>query len=240
LQGCASDLGWIDDASLDQILVHFSLRVEAEAVVLFSANAFNNYSAFFASILNNLTQRLLECAANNVHANLLVRIAFAFLVDLELLEHFRCSNQCHTTTRNNAFFDGRACCVHCILNSRLLLFHFRLSGGADLDNGNSADEFRKTLLQFLTIVVGRSFFDLRPQSLNATFDVALLAGAFDDGRVVFVDRDYLGAAKVFKLNFLEIDSKVLADDLTTRKNRDVFKHGLATITEAWSFHGRNV
>src|SRR6185369_5012237 len=101
-------------------------------------------------------------------------------------------------------------------------------------------ELREPLLEFLAIVVGSRLFDLRAQSLDATFDVILLAVAFNDRGVVFVDRDLLGAAEIFEFDVLEFDTEVLADDFAPSENRDVFEHRLATITESRSLDGSDV
>ena len=101
----------------------------------------------------------------------------------------------NAATRNNTFFDGCAGCVERVIDAVLALFHFDFSSAADLENSNTASEFRKTFLQLLTVVVGSGFFDLRADLVDAAFDVLLLADAVDDRRVVFGDRDALGSAE---------------------------------------------
>ena len=63
-----------------------------------------------------------------------------------------------------------------------------------------------------------------------------VATAINDGRGLFVHRDPPGTAQVFKLDVLKLDAEVFADDLAAGKDRNVFEHGLATITEARCFH----
>ena len=48
---------------------------------------------------------------------------------------------------------------------------------------------------FSLVVVGGGVIDLRADLLDAAFDFARLAAAFDDGGVVLVDGDFLGAAE---------------------------------------------
>ena len=50
---------------------------------------------------------------------------------------------------NDTLLDGRQGIFH----ASLLLLHFGLGRGADIDNGNSAGELGQTLLQFFAIVV---------------------------------------------------------------------------------------
>src|SRR5213595_3708197 len=101
--------------------------------------------------------------------------------------------------------------MHGILNASFLFFHFRLSSRADLNHGHAADQLRETLLQLLTIVIGGRVFYLRPDGLDAPFDVGLLAAAFDERRVVLVDRDFLGPAEIRYLHTFELDAEILAD-----------------------------
>src|SRR5205085_9709551 len=56
--------------------------------------------------------------------------------------------------------------------------------------------------------------------------------AIDDSRVLFVDRHTSCSTQVFKLDVLEFDPEVFADDRATRKDRNVLEHRLTTITEA--------
>ena len=68
----------------------------------------------------------------------------------------------------------------------------------------------------------------------------MLAVAFNDRRVVFVDRDFLGATEVLDLDVLELDAEVFANHLATGQDGDVFEHCFATITETGSLDGRDV
>src|SRR5438105_2228807 len=73
------------------------------------------------------------------------------------------------------------------LAARLLLIHLRLGGRAPPDHRHAADDLREALLQLLAIVVRRRVVDLGPQLLHTALDRGLVAGAFDDRRVVLVD-----------------------------------------------------
>ena len=85
-----------------------------------------------------------------------------------------------------------------VFDAGLLFLHLGFGGRADLDDGNAAGELRQALLQLLAIVVGGGLFDLGAELLDAAFDGLLLTGAIDDGGVVLVDGDALGAAEVFE------------------------------------------
>ena len=67
-----------------------------------------------------------------------------------------------------------------------------------------------------------------------------VTGAVDDGGVVLVDRDALGAAQVFQANAFQLDAGLFHDRLAAGQDGDVFQHRLAAIAEARSLHGAGV
>ena len=60
------------------------------------------------------------------------------------------------------------------------------------------DELRQTLLEFLAVVVARGLLDLLADHLDATIDVLPATRPADDGGVVLVDDDALGAAQLLR------------------------------------------
>src|SRR5690606_17390913 len=157
-------------------------------------------------VRRDLAERLFDGAVEDVHADPL-RVG-----DVELVETHLRADECHAATGDDALLDGRAGRVERVLDAGLLLLHLDLGGCADLDDGDAADELRETLLELLTVVVARRVFDLAANGLDAALDVARLAGAIDDGRVVLVDRHALGLAEVADRDVLELDAELLADD----------------------------
>ena len=67
-----------------------------------------------------------------------------------------------------------------------------------------------------------------------------VAGAVDDGGVVLVDRDALGAAQILQADAFQLDAGLFHDRLAAGQDRDVFEHRLAAIAEARSLHGAGV
>ena len=66
------------------------------------------------------------------------------------------------------------------------------------------------------------------------------AGAVDDGGVVLVHRDALGAAQVLQTDAFQLDAGLFHDGLAAREDADVFEHRLAAIAEAGSLDGAGV
>ena len=69
------------------------------------------------------------------------------------------------------------------------------------------DQLGQALLQLLAIVVGGGVLDLGADLLDPRLDFRLLARAVDDGGVVLVDGDPLGAAQVLEGDALELDAQ---------------------------------
>src|SRR4030095_15027735 len=76
--------------------------------------------------------------------------------------------------------------------------------------------------------------------LDATIDFALLAFATDDGGVLFVRDNLLGATKVLQGSGLELAAGLLDDHGARGESSDILQHGLAAITKARGFDGEHV
>ena len=157
--------------------------------------------------------------------------------ELELLERLLGAEQGHAAAGHDAFLDGRLGGVHGVLDPGLLLLELGLGGRADLDQGDAADHLGQPLLELLPVVVGGRLLDLGADLLDAGLDVAGLAHALDDGRVVLVDDDLLGLAEPIGADLLELDADVLGDDLAAGQDGDVLEHGLAAVAEAGGLDG---
>jgi hypothetical protein len=98
--------------------------------------------------------------------------------------------------------------MHGVIHTVLALLHFDLGRAADADHRDAACELGQSLLQFLPVVVGGSFLDLRLNLGNTRLDVGLLAGATDDRGVLLVDHHFLGAPKHIDCYVLELNAEV--------------------------------
>src|SRR5690606_7715552 len=168
----AHDLGRVDDAGLDQILVLLGRRVEAERA-LAVADTVEDDRRLLTRVRRDPAHRVLAGAAHDVDADPLV------ILDLQLGEGRRRAQQRDAAAGDDALLDGRAGRVQRVLDAGLLLLHLDLGGGTDADDGHAADQLREALLQLLAVVVRGGLLDLRADLRHAALDLLLLAGAVD-------------------------------------------------------------
>src|SRR4029077_13443061 len=172
LQRGAHDLGRVDHAGLDEVLV-----LELGGVVTEGPLALldlrDDDRALDARVARDLAQRLLERAAHDVDA------VAAVVIERQLVERRDRAAQRDAATGDDALFHGRASRVHRVLDARLLLLHLDLGRRADADDRDAADELGQTLLELLAIVIRRGLLDLAADGLHASLDRLLLTGAFD-------------------------------------------------------------
>ncbi len=127
-----------------------------------------------------------------------------------------------------------------ILDAGLLLLHLGLGCGANFDERYATDQLCQSLLQFLAIVVRGGLLHLASKLLDPALDALLRSGAVDDGGVVLIHRDALGAAQVRQLNTFQLEADFFHDGFAARQDRDIFQHGLAAVAEAGGLHGANI
>ena len=161
LQREARDLGRIQDAGVDHVAVLARAGVVAVRA-LATLDLVQHHGRVFASVLDDLTQRLFDRARQDANADRLV-----FVRTFELVEGLLRADQRNAAARDHAFFNGGTGCVQRVFDAGLLLFHFDLGGSADLDHGNAAGELGNTLLELLLVVVRSGFFSLLTDRLDA-------------------------------------------------------------------------
>src|SRR5580698_6850262 len=220
-----NDLHRIDDAHLEQVTVGVARRVVAEVVFALS-DLVDDDRPFEARVLRNHSNRLFEGATNDLDAGLLL------LGDLQTIESGLAAQQRYATTGDDPFFDRRTRRVQRVFDASLLLLHLGLRRRTNLDDGNAADELGKALLELLAVVVTGRRFDLFADLFDSALDLGLVTRSVDDGRVVLVERDSLGAPEVGDRDVLELEAELFRDDLTASEHRDVLEHLLAAIPEA--------
>ena len=216
---------------LDHILVVFGEGVEAEVGLLARGDLLGDNGSLVASVVGDLPHGLLEGASDDVRSRRLIAL------QLESVEGTDAAHVGDAAARYDTFLDRGASRLKGVLDAGLLFFHLRFGGGADIDDGDAAGQFGEPLLQFFTVVIGGCLVDLGANLLNPAFDVSLLARAFDNGRVVFVDGNAFGLAEVVEGRVLDLQPSIFGDDPSTGQHGEVFEHRLAAVTKAGRLHG---
>src|SRR4029453_10801573 len=125
------DLGRVDDAGVDQVLVGVGQGIEAGLVVQFTY-LLDHDRALEAGVGGNPPQRLLDGALDDVDADFLIAL------ELQRVERLARTDQRRAAAGHDALLDGRLRGVHRILDAGLLLLHLGLGGPTDLDAGDAA------------------------------------------------------------------------------------------------------
>src|SRR5207249_5216641 len=229
LQRRPGHLGGIDHARGDQVFVLVGARVVPESTLAF-LDLLKDDASFQSGVADDASQGLLHGAADDLDTDRFVA------GDLHLPERLAGAKEGDAAARHDSFFDGSPGGVKRVLDARLLVLHLRLGRGSDLHYGHAAGQLRQPFLQLLLVVVRGGLLDLRPDLLDAPFDVALLAGAVDQRGVVLVDGDALAAAEVVDSDPLQLLAELLGDDLPAGEDGDVLQHLLAAVAETRRLH----
>src|SRR4249919_3715545 len=218
----ANDLGRVDHAGLDQVLVLLGLSIEAERRIVAIDQLAGDDRSVMTRVLRDLPKRRLKRLADDVDAaGLIVVLA------LQAVERPGRVQQRSATARDDALFDRSAGRMKRVVDAVLALLDLDLGRTADLDHSNTAGELRETLLELLTVIVGRGRVDLLTDRADTTLDILAGAVTVDDRRIVLVDRDALGLAEHVQRDALELDAEIFADHFTAGEDRDVLEHCLA-------------
>src|ERR1019366_1389600 len=206
----------------------------AEVGVLVGADLVHDDGAFGAGVGDDLAEGLFAGALHDADADLLVAI------HLEGDQGLGCAQQRDAAARNDAIPNRGAGGMQGIFHAGLLFLHFGLGGRADLDHRDAAGELRQTFLELLAVVIAGGLVDLGTKLLDAPRNGLRLAGAVDDGGVILVHRDALGAAQVFQADAFHLDADIFHNRLAAGQDADVFEHRLAAIAEARGLHRASV
>src|SRR5262249_14786527 len=116
-----------------------------------------------------------------------------------------------------------------------LFFDFTFGRAADVDFGHAARQLGNSFAQLFLVVVAGALLKFFLNQRNPAFDVILLAIAFNNRRIVFVDLHLLGATEILECYVFELNAKVFEDGFATGQYSNVFQHGLAAIAVARGF-----
>ena len=76
--------------------------------------------------------------------------------------------------------------------------------------------------------------------MHSTLNVFSTTRTIYDGGIVLIDCDFLSGPEHIHRGVLKLKTALLTDQRTAGKNGDVFEHGLAAVSESWSFYSCNL
>ena len=166
------------------------LGVETEVIVLVVSDALDDDRAFFSAFRNDLAQRLFQSGFTWV--NPICSSASPPFVT-SIIKRLGCAHERDAPAGHDTFSRLRE--LRALRPRREPSSFISVSVARDLDHRHAAYQFSPNAPGAFLDRNRTMFFNLRPNRLDAAFDVGLLAAAFNDGRVVFVDSDLLGPAR---------------------------------------------
>ena len=144
--------------------------------------------ASWPALCDDHADRILDRAAHDGDA-----LGLVFIVAGQVLQRLGGIEQGGAAARDDAFLDRGLGGVQRVVDAVLALLDLDFRGAADADHRNAAGQLGQAFLQLFLVIVAGGLFDLGLDLGDAGLDVGLLAGAVDDGGVVLVDPDLLGA-----------------------------------------------
>src|SRR5437016_14177811 len=220
LKARTGHLGRMQNTGRDHVGIVFGFGIESEVWLFRLANFAHNDRTFVAGIGNDQPDGLFESALYYSYADLLV--AFEF----QLFKSRNGSQECDATAGDDTFVHSSTGRMHRVFDARLLLLHFRLGRGADLDDSHTADKLRQPLLQLFAIIVGSRLFNLNANLFHAPFYGRALTTAFDDGGVVLVDDDLFRRAEILNLHVLPPAAEIFSTRTALRARCAIVQHRL--------------
>src|SRR5437588_312141 len=229
LQRRAGHFRRVHDAGLEHVLELAGQDVESHSG-LAPPHFLDDDRTLAPGVPRELTERLVEGAADDIHADLLIAGGVHFV---ERREH---ADQRHPAAGHNALFHGRPGGGQRVLNAVLLLLELRLAGRADLDHADAADHLPQALLELLPVVVALRLLDLLAQLADPLLDLGLLAAAADDDRLLFAGLHLAGLAHHVQVDVLQLQAELFGDHLPAREDGDILEHRLPPVAERRRFH----
>jgi len=157
-------------------------------------------------VLGNLPRGRFKCSFENLHACALISFNFRFF----LSDGINAAYKGEPAAWHNSFSNGRLGRADRVVQRFLFRLHFSFGGCPDPDHRDAACELGEALLQLLSIIIARRYFDFMPNMGAAAVD--LFTPAFrdaDDRRVVLVNYHAFGMAKLLNSHVFELQDRLL-------------------------------
>src|SRR5262249_25938893 len=138
----------------------------------------DDHRSLQTAVADDLTERLLERAADDLHPELLA------LVPLALLQRLEAADQRHPAARHHALFHRRARHSHAPPPPGVLLPPLGPGARPLVHPRPTPHHLGQPLLQLLAVVVAGRLLDLSADLLHPSLDLLLRPGPVDDRGVV--------------------------------------------------------
>ena len=196
-------------------------------------NFVHNHRGLLVRVRHNHPQRLFQGPLDDSNAGLLVVVG-----GLHASRRLHAAHQRHAAAGNNSLLNRGASRVQGVLHARLLFLHFHFRGGADLDDRHPAGQLGHAFLQFFPVVVAGGFLNLAANGFHPRLDVALGAGAADDGGFLLANFHALRLAQMLHRRLFQRQADFLGNHAALGQDRNVLQHGLAAVAKAGGLHPR--
>ena len=113
-----------------------------------------------------------------------------------------------------------------------MLLHFDLGSRSNLNNCDSTCKLGKTFLQLFAVEIGGGCFELTSDLSDTGSYHFLVSCAVNDDCIFLCHLYLMGGTELSELGILELESKLVGDNLATGKNGDIAEHFLTSVAKA--------
>ncbi|KAI6747533.1 hypothetical protein HG530_015843 [Fusarium avenaceum] len=232
-------IGGVEDTGIDHVDVLALGAVEAlvEVGSVLVSELTNDNRALKTGVLDDGAGRAGDGVLDDADTELLVKVGSRDVVK----GLSRGLDQGSTTTGEDTLLNSSTGGVQGIDESVLLLTDLDLGGATDLDDGDTARELSKALLELLLLVLGGGrVSDDTTDLLTSLSNGILAAVTVEDNGVLLGDGDGTGGAEHVGGGLVKLDVELIGEDGTVGEDGKIAEDGLAVVTEARGLDGSDL
>ncbi len=233
MQSGAGNFCGVYHASRYEVFKHQCVRVETLAARCFFHLAQHDRSSL-AGVFGYLFQRGCESFVNNVQPGSFVAIGF------EVFDNLSSAERSHAATWEDALFDSCSRSMQCVFDAGFDFLHLAFGRSSDIYSSHAACELGQAFLEFFAVVIAGGGLYLVANLCDSALDISRRASPLDNGRVVVVDTDSLGCAKVCQLDRGQVYAQVFAENLRAGQHGDVVEHSFSAVAIARSLDSTDI
>ena len=231
LQRRSDHFGRVNDTGFNHIGIFVGRRIITVVIIRTLQQLSGNNSPVNTGIFGNLTDRSLQSAANDIHADALILIG-----RLNLFQSLGRIQQSRAAAGNDAFLDRGARSVQRVVNTVFLFLDFNFGRTADFQHGNPAGQLAQTFLQLLAVIIGSRLFDFFFNLRLACFNRRFVAGTVNNRRIIFGNDNPLGRTQHINCRILKLHTQLFGNNLSAGQNCQILQNSLSSVAKAWSLN----